>query len=98
HILSNFYPASFTINGNLYPTVEHYFQSQKFEDEAIQKSIRDARTAYEAKRLGRFLPYLRQDWDSIRIAVMEEGLRAKFAQNIGARQYLISTQDLVLVE
>ena len=29
--LSNFYDAAFTINGALYKTNEHYYQSKKFE-------------------------------------------------------------------
>ena len=28
--LSNFYPAPFVLDGNHYPTNEHYFQSKKF--------------------------------------------------------------------
>lgn len=37
---SNFYPSSFIINGISYPTVEHYFQAQKFlGPEATPRSI-----------------------------------------------------------
>lgn len=28
--LSNFYPSPFKLNGHIYKTNEHYFQSQKF--------------------------------------------------------------------
>lgn len=28
--MSNFYPSAIQVDGKAYPTVEHYFQSQKF--------------------------------------------------------------------
>ncbi len=51
--LSNFYGAPFTINGKTYPTVENFFQSQKFPgDPVLQEKIRVAKTPVGAKRMG----------------------------------------------
>jgi ribA/ribD-fused uncharacterized protein len=48
---SNFYPSSITIDNVLYPTVEHYYQVQKFNDQEYREIIRQASTPYKAKIL-----------------------------------------------
>lgn len=49
---SNFSPYGVEIDGRYWPTVEHYFQAQKFTHLAHQERIARARTPKEAKRLG----------------------------------------------
>jgi len=51
--LSNFTAHEFTLDGAYWPTVEHYFQAQKFEDEAYREKIRLTRSPMIAARLGR---------------------------------------------
>ena len=70
HELSNFSPHGFEQDGAYWPTVEHYFQAQKFagpEHAAYRERIRRARTPKEAKMLGRSrtLP-LRADWEAVK--------------------------------
>jgi ribA/ribD-fused uncharacterized protein len=97
---SNFHSAPFTLNGSQWPTVEHYFQAQKFpSDPALQEKIRSAKTALSAKRLGRtktdaFL----SNWDTIKDGVMETALIAKFTQNPPLQELLKSTGDAYLQE
>jgi len=50
---SNFSVHPAEIDGVLYATTEHYFQSQKFTDETVQRKVRAARTLGDAARLGR---------------------------------------------
>ena len=59
--LSNFYPSPFTLEGNQYPTNEHYFQSQKFSGQPFETQIMEAKTPKEAKKLGRKHKLLRLD-------------------------------------
>lgn len=94
--LSNFYPAGFRVNGKRYPTVEHYFQSQKTTDPLGAERIRLAETPYRAKRMGRYVG-LRPDWEKIKEDVMMQGLRLKFANPI-MRVRLIKTGNVKLVE
>ena len=47
-VLSNFYKSPIKINDHTYPTVEHYFQSQKFPGTRHEKDIRNARSPGEA--------------------------------------------------
>ena len=52
--LSNFYPSPIRIDGIHYPTVEHYYQSQKFHHDAqYMEVIRTASTPNKAKILAR---------------------------------------------
>jgi ribA/ribD-fused uncharacterized protein len=98
--LSNFYAAFFTINGKTYPTVEHFFQSQKFPgDPVLQEKIRVAKTPVGAKRMGQAKSeHFRQDWDEVKETVMIEGLRAKFTQNPQLADLLRYTGTAMLIE
>jgi ribA/ribD-fused uncharacterized protein len=98
--LSNFYGAPFTINDKTYPTVEHFFQSQKFPgDPVLQEKIRAAKTPVGAKRMGQAKSeHFRPDWDEIKETVMMEGLRAKFTQNPQLADLLRSTGTAMLIE
>lgn len=94
---SNFFESPLLLDGHWWPTVEHYFQAQKFADSANQKRIRRAASPAEAKRLGRGLSGLRKDWDNARLDVMRTGLRAKFTDH-KLRALLLSTGDVHLIE
>ncbi len=50
--LSNFAPFGFELDGKYWPTVEHFFQVQKFKDAAHRERIRDAPTPKGARELG----------------------------------------------
>lgn len=53
--LSNFAPAPLLLEGETWPTVEHYYQAQKSADRAYQEAIRAAATPGQAKDLGTWL-------------------------------------------
>lgn len=50
--LSNFWMADVEISGKVWPSVEHYYQAMKSDDEAIQEEIRKLPTPGKAKRKG----------------------------------------------
>ncbi len=50
---SNFAPFPITIGGERWPTSEHYFQAQKFQDKAYRQKIQRANSPMRAARLGR---------------------------------------------
>jgi len=97
--LSNFYPAPIDIEGVQWPTVEHFFQAQKFPgDPVLQEKIRGAATPASAKRLGRTRsPHFRSDWEQVKESVMLQGLRAKFSEG-ALRATLKATGTAELVE
>lgn len=49
---SNFSPHGVELDGRYWPTVEHYFQAQKFSDPTQQDRIARASTPKHAKSLG----------------------------------------------
>jgi ribA/ribD-fused uncharacterized protein len=97
---SNFHWSPFTLEEKVWPTVEHYFQAQKFPaDPALQEKVRNAKTALGAKRLGRSkTPAFRPDWDTIKDEVMEKGIKAKFRQNPLLFTLLAGTSSAWLIE
>lgn len=95
---SNFYRAPVVINGKRWPTTEHYYQAQKFAEEAVQEHIRRQPTPRKAADEGRRLNLLRTDWEQVKEAVMATALTAKFAQHPDLHALLLGTGDAELVE
>lgn len=96
--LSNFAPAEFEVDGVRWPTAEHYFQAQKFDDPAYRERIRIAHTPREAKVLGqtRKVP-IRSDWENVKETIMKRALQLKF-QDARLRSLLLSTKNRPLIE
>lgn len=94
--LSNFYPVQVTYAGRVYPTTEHAYQAAKTTDPDERLAIALAPTPGAAKRAGRYVK-LRPDWESVKLAVMEELLREKFREP-RLRKLLVDTHPEKLVE
>lgn len=99
--LSNFYPQGFEEDGKYWPSVEHYFQAQKFVGdgaEEYKEKIRNCGSPKNAKALGQSRKYkLREDWEDAKEQVMLYALRRKF-QHPKLKQLLINTKNRELVE
>jgi len=98
--LSNFHWSPFTLEGKIWPTVEHFFQAQKFPaDPHLQERVRSAKTALGAKRLGRTkTTAFRSDWETVKDTVMYTAIKAKFQQNPELLTRLKDTGDVWLIE
>ena len=94
--LSNFESSPFTADGATFPTVEHWFQAFKTLDPVEFREIAAADTPGRAKRMGRHVT-LRPDWEEVKVDVMREGLRKKFAIP-RFRAMLLATGDEELME
>ncbi len=96
---SNFAASPIELAGRVWPTVEHYFQAQKFMEIAHQEGIRLTKSPMIAARMGRDRKKpLRADWESVKVDIMTEAVRAKFTQHQDMREILLSTGDAILVE
>jgi ribA/ribD-fused uncharacterized protein len=96
---SNFAEFPIVLDGETWPTSEHYFQAQKFDDKAYRRTIRVAKTPMVAARLGRDRgKRLRRDWESVKVGVMRRAVLAKFEQHEDLRTLLLSTGDATIVE
>ena len=76
---SNFAAFPISLDGERWPTTEHYFQAQKFEDTAYREKIRKTNSPMIAARLGRSRKVkLRRNWESIKSDAMRRAVHAKF--------------------
>lgn len=97
--LSNFSPHGIAMEGLWWPTVEHCFQAQKFEDENYREKIRSARTPHDAKNLGRTREFpLRTDWDQVKDEIMYQVCLKKFRTHQEIRDALLRTKNEKLIE
>jgi ribA/ribD-fused uncharacterized protein len=94
--LSNFYPSVVRFEGMNYPTVEHAFQAAKTADPDERANIYYAASPGQAKRLGRQVA-LRDDWEDVKLTIMLDLLRSKFAHR-GIRAQLAATGERELIE
>ena len=96
---SNFAYSPLVLNGATWPSVEHYFQAQKFPDTDYEEAIRKAKSPAKAKGMGRTRRYrLRKDWERVKDGIMREAVLAKFTQHDELRAILLGTGDAVLME
>ena len=97
--LSNFAPYPIKLRGKLWPTSEHFFQAQKFENRADQEEIRKVSSPMIAARMGRDRKRkLRRDWERVKVGIMREAVEAKFRQHAELGELLLATGDAKLVE
>ena len=96
----NFYMSTIIVDGKMYRSVEHYYQSRKPTDRRVRQRIIDSRDGLRAFRIGHTLgkEEIRPDWDSIKVKVMKKALKAKFSQNPHLREMLLETGNATLHE
>ncbi|MFJ5228753.1 NADAR family protein [Kitasatospora sp. NPDC088391] len=96
---SNFSAHGFELDGQLWPTSEHYFQAQKFLGTRHAEQVRRARTPLRAAELGRDPARpLRRDWERVKDDAMRRAVAAKFRAHADIRAILLSTGDREIVE
>jgi ribA/ribD-fused uncharacterized protein len=102
HVLSQWWPAAFSIDGQMYPTAEHYMMAQKaklFGDNQAYGNILAAPSPSQAKALGRRVRGFDEKlWIAKRFPIAVRGNTAKFEQNAELKDWLINTKSSVLVE
>lgn len=97
--LSNFSRHAITLQGKVWPTSEHYFQSQKFAGTVHEESVRCAPSPMAAASMGRDRSRpLRPDWEQVKDEVMRHALWAKFTQHADLQAQLLATGTAVLIE
>ena len=92
--LSNFYPVEVTYEGYSYKNNEAAFQAQKDlsrREEFI--NLNPMMSKIKGKKVK-----LRNDWDEVKVSIMEEIVRCKFDQNLDIKEKLINTKGKTLIE
>lgn len=112
--LSHFHSSPIRLDGELWPTVEHFYQAQKSDHPAYREAIRAAGTPGMAKRLAappeaprrisqqswfrKNAMQPRADWNDVKLDIMRRGDWAKFSQNPELASMLLATGAAELVE
>jgi ribA/ribD-fused uncharacterized protein len=99
YVLSNFSSFAVEWKGKLYPTSEHVYHSEKFDDEEMKELIRCARSAHDALKLAhKHIDKYRSDWNLVQLVVMKEILQAKIDQHPYVKKKLLESKDRELIE
>jgi len=99
---SQWFPCEFVDNGVVYKTAEHYMMAAKarlFDDNEILELILEAHSPNEAKNLGRKVKNFNSEiWDHHKYQIVIQANQLKFSQNQDFKEFLLSTEDKVIVE
>jgi ribA/ribD-fused uncharacterized protein len=99
---SQWWVAEFIVNGTTYKTAEHWMMAKKaemFGDKDIYRKIIDSKTPKEAKDLGRKISgFDEEKWKVSRFDIVVKGNYYKFSQHPQLKEFLINTNDRILVE
>ncbi|CAN7387818.1 NADAR family protein [Variovorax sp. LjRoot178] len=100
YVLSNFSAFSLEWKGGRYDTSEAAYHSEKFPNwPQIRSAIAGAFSAHDAFKIAELNKERRRaDWDSVKVGIMRNILRAKANQHEYVRRKLLATGDRVLVE
>ena len=112
--MSHFQWAPIELDGETWPTVEHWYQTQKSPDPAYRAAIRAALAPGMAKRLAaspwaprrvsaqswfrRNDALPRADWAEVKLDLMRRADLAKFTQNPPLGEALLATGEAELIE
>ena len=99
---SQWFEAGFSVEGQHYPTAEHFMMAEKaalFGDQDIRAQVFDAPTPNAAKALGRKMRgFDEKVWLQHRYDIVVRANQAKFSQNPLLNEYLLHTGSRVIVE
>lgn len=101
YVFDNFSSFQVDWRGRRWPTSEHAYQAAHFFETApeLVEQIFAARSAHEAYKLAKANADKAPDnWDEIKVGVMEEIIRAKCEQNLYVKEKLLLTLDEIIVE
>jgi ribA/ribD-fused uncharacterized protein len=99
---SQWYPSPFVEDGVDYPDAEHYMMARKamlFSDEGSLKKILASKDPARAKFLGRKVTgFDHGKWEEHKFDIVLQGSLLKFSQNQELGEFLLSTNDNIIVE
>ena len=99
HPLSSVSPHGFELEGQFWPTAEHYYQAHKYEGLPMAKTILAAASGSEAHVLGnRWFKRKAKGWKSNRRLWMTRALYRKTQEHSEVKEALLASGDELLIE
>lgn len=97
---SNFSAHPIFLKNTIWPTVEHYYQAQKFAGSDLELEIQLVDSPMQAKEKAVINrgKYDNDKWQAVKENIMLEALQAKFSQHPQLRERLISTKSRHIAE
>ena len=99
---SQWWESTFKVDGIEYKSAEHWMMAKKallFDDQEIFDKIIEVKSPSEAKKLGREVKnYNDETWLKKRFQIVKEGNFHKFCQKENLLEFLLNTNDRILVE
>jgi len=100
--LSQLQYSEFVVDIHDFISAEQYIMVEKarlFEDEEIEQQILDTKDPTEVTSLGQKVKNFKQDiWDRVKYSIVLTANYYKFTQNKALREFLLSTENKILVE
>jgi ribA/ribD-fused uncharacterized protein len=102
YCFSQWYPAAFVVDGIKYPTAEHWMMAKKallFKDAEQYENIILTDSPAKAKKLGRLVKNFDDKiWKAKACDFVAEGNWHKFSQHNDMKEFLLSTNNSIIVE
>ncbi|MCF1439395.1 MAG: NADAR family protein [Candidatus Thiodiazotropha taylori] len=99
HPLASCSKFGFELDGNHWPSVEHYYQGMKFDDEALQESIRSVDHPHKAEKLAaNNKRQVRKEWKQLREVVMTRAIYIKCRTHLEVATALLETGERKIIE
>ncbi|MBD2724080.1 NADAR family protein [Hymenobacter armeniacus] len=99
---SQWWLVDFVVAGITYRSTEHWMMAEKarlFADEEALARILAAPSPAEAKKLGREIRHFEPAaWEAHKVEIVKTGNLHKFSQHPDLKQFLLATNDRILVE
>lgn len=97
--LASYSKHGFDLEGDHWPSAEHYYQAMKFEPGALRESIRDADHPAEAHEIAeRNKKAVRKDWKKVREVMMTRAVYIKCRTHEDVTEALLATGEQKIAE
>ncbi|MES9968998.1 MAG: NADAR family protein [Candidatus Thiodiazotropha sp.] len=97
--LSSYSKHGFDLDGDTWPSVEHYYQAMKFEPGELREAIRDADHPAKAKKLAdKNKKLIRNDWQKVKEVIMTRGIYIKCRTHAEVADALIASNGQKIIE
>ncbi len=97
--LSSYSKHGFELDGDTWPSVEHYYQAMKFGSDELRNAIRDAAHPEKAGKIAhKNKKSVRKDWKKVKETFMTRGVYIKCRTHAEVAKALLDTGEQKIVE